>query len=628
MRASSSWPRSRSTTPSSCSPDAPPPSAPAGDARHADEAVHDLCRSLDGLPLAIELAAARTRTLSVEEITRRLDDRFDVLRDPTSRKPERRRALGATIRWSYDLLFPDDQRGLWALATFAGGAPLGAVEFVLDALGVCRPQRRSTSSAASPAAPSSSSNDDASAQRRYRLLDSIRAFALDAMTEAGRPEHRAGARTPAGTPTPPHRPPAACAAAVKPTTSRSPGPSAPTSTPRWRGLPPTTRRCALDIVNGFGWAWVVLGDSRGAQRMPTALAAAGDTRSGGRTGHGAAARLLAGGVDRRPRASPPPHRRRRRPRRRHRRRRPARPLLLLPRLRRVPRRRVRAGDASSPTEAPPSTAGCDRPGTKPPTRCSPPGRDLRRRRGAAPSTAASRSSTGSPRSTTHGCTCAATPCSASSPACSTASTTRSAHIARAAETSRRRGYLQTEAYQVASLGRAQCQAGDYAAGAATLATGRRQGGGDRRRADGRPRPRPPRTRAASTRRTRRARAALEAAVAWHRRRRRRRAGPRSASACSPRIDAADGVAERRPTTRRHPRRRPLPPRSTRRGVRPRRPRPPRRPTTGDTDTADDLSATSGPADGGRLALHHRTRSHRRPTVILVPWHVSRSSGSE
>ena len=86
--------------------------------------MHELCRSLDGLPLAIELAAARTRTLSIEEIARRLDDRFSVLSDPTSRKPERRRALKATIGWSYELLFPDDQRGLWALATFAGGAPL------------------------------------------------------------------------------------------------------------------------------------------------------------------------------------------------------------------------------------------------------------------------------------------------------------------------------------------------------------------------------------------------------------------------------------------------------------------------------------------------------------------------
>ena len=101
-----------------------------------DEAVHELCRSLDGLPLAIELAAARTKTLSIEEITRRLDDRFNVLSDPTSRDRSAADRCRSTIGWSYELLFPDDQRGLWALATFAGGAPLPAVEFVLEALDV------------------------------------------------------------------------------------------------------------------------------------------------------------------------------------------------------------------------------------------------------------------------------------------------------------------------------------------------------------------------------------------------------------------------------------------------------------------------------------------------------------
>ena len=77
--------------------------------------VEEVCRSLDGLPLAIELAAARVRSLPVEEIARRLDDRFALLRDPSSHEPARRRALEAALDWSYDLLFPDDQRGLWAL---------------------------------------------------------------------------------------------------------------------------------------------------------------------------------------------------------------------------------------------------------------------------------------------------------------------------------------------------------------------------------------------------------------------------------------------------------------------------------------------------------------------------------
>ena len=160
-----------------------------------DDAIHELCRSLDGLPLAIELAAARTRTLSVEDIIRRLDDRFGVLHDPTSRKPERRRALGATIRWSYDLLFPDDQRGLWALATFAGGAPLGAVEFVLHALGVPAP-------AAVDVVGRLASrsllivDDDTSTHRRYRMLDSIRAFALETHVRGRAQPDRAGRARP------------------------------------------------------------------------------------------------------------------------------------------------------------------------------------------------------------------------------------------------------------------------------------------------------------------------------------------------------------------------------------------------------------------------------------------------
>ena len=99
-------------------------------------AVAEVCRSLDGLPLAIELAASRVRSLSVRDIARRLDDRFVLLRDPTSQQQERRRALAGAIAWSYELLFPDDQRGLWALSCFAGSASLDATEHVLTALGV------------------------------------------------------------------------------------------------------------------------------------------------------------------------------------------------------------------------------------------------------------------------------------------------------------------------------------------------------------------------------------------------------------------------------------------------------------------------------------------------------------
>ncbi len=240
-----------------------------------DEAVSDLCRSLDGLPLAIELAAARTKTLSIEEIIRRLDDRFDVLSDPTSRRAERRRALKATIRWSYELLFPDDQRGLWALATFAGGAPLPAVEAVLDALEV-------PSAAAIDVVGRLASrslvivDDEGSPPDRYRLLDSIRAFALEAMTEAGladraRAAHAAWFAGVASSSTEGVR---SSRQADHLAFARSERANIDAALAWCAGHEP---RLALDLVNGFGWAWIVLGDSRAAQRALVALEAAGDS---------------------------------------------------------------------------------------------------------------------------------------------------------------------------------------------------------------------------------------------------------------------------------------------------------------------------------------------------------------
>ena len=242
--------------------------------RRAEEgqAVSDLCRSLDGLPLAIELAAARTKTLSIEEITRRLDDRFSVLSDPASRRPERRRALKATIQWSYELLFPDDKRGLWALAPFAGGAPLGAVESVLEALDV-------PSSAAIDVVGRLAARSlvivEHGPEVRYRLLDSIRAFALEEMTHGGLAERARAAHA------------AWYTAAARTSTAgvRSAGQAEHLAFARaeranidaalaWNLSHDPLR--ALDLVTGFGWAWIVLGDSRGAHRIHAALAAAGD----------------------------------------------------------------------------------------------------------------------------------------------------------------------------------------------------------------------------------------------------------------------------------------------------------------------------------------------------------------
>ncbi|SEK74427.1 BTAD domain-containing putative transcriptional regulator [Rhodococcus maanshanensis] len=88
--------------------------------------VARLCRTLDGLPLAIELAAARVRTMSVAEINARLDDRFALLRSGDRTSPERHRTLRAVIEWSWNLLEQDQQAALRRLCRFPAGFTLAA----------------------------------------------------------------------------------------------------------------------------------------------------------------------------------------------------------------------------------------------------------------------------------------------------------------------------------------------------------------------------------------------------------------------------------------------------------------------------------------------------------------------
>lgn len=92
-------------------------------------AVEQVCRRLDGIPLAIELAAARVKLLRVEQIAARLDDRFQLLTSG-SRAVSRHQTLEALIDWSYELLAPAEQRLLRWLSVFAGGFTLEAVEAV------------------------------------------------------------------------------------------------------------------------------------------------------------------------------------------------------------------------------------------------------------------------------------------------------------------------------------------------------------------------------------------------------------------------------------------------------------------------------------------------------------------
>jgi predicted ATPase/DNA-binding SARP family transcriptional activator len=96
-------------------------------------AVVEVCRRVDGLPLAIELAAGRVGLLSVSELAGRVRSGLDVLGQGQRDAPARQRTLEATLEWSHDLLDPEEQRVLAALAVFAGGCAVADAEAVTDA---------------------------------------------------------------------------------------------------------------------------------------------------------------------------------------------------------------------------------------------------------------------------------------------------------------------------------------------------------------------------------------------------------------------------------------------------------------------------------------------------------------
>ncbi len=99
----------------------------------ADGAVSDICRRLDDLPLALELAAARVKALSSKQILERLGQRLPLLIGGARDLPERQRTLRATIAWSHELLSPEEQRLFARLAVFGGGCTLEAAEEVSEA---------------------------------------------------------------------------------------------------------------------------------------------------------------------------------------------------------------------------------------------------------------------------------------------------------------------------------------------------------------------------------------------------------------------------------------------------------------------------------------------------------------
>jgi predicted ATPase/transcriptional regulator with XRE-family HTH domain len=146
----------------------------------------EICVRLDGLPLAIELAAARTRLLSPQDILSRLDDRLTLLQDAAPDLPARQRTLRDTVAWSYDLLAPQTRELFQRLAVFAGGATLPAIAAVcgaaapasdvLDEIGVLVDHSLLRQESAGNGEP------------RFAMLETLREFGLDRLRASGKEE--------------------------------------------------------------------------------------------------------------------------------------------------------------------------------------------------------------------------------------------------------------------------------------------------------------------------------------------------------------------------------------------------------------------------------------------------------
>jgi predicted ATPase len=147
------------------------------------DAVASLCHRLDGMPLAIELAAARVSVLTPAQIVERLDGSLDLLSAGNRTAMTRQQTLRATLAWSFDLLDADERVLLRRLAVFAGGFGLEAAE------DVCAedPLRRSEAVALLGRLVDKSlvHVDDGSGDRRYRLLETVRQYAAERLEEAG-----------------------------------------------------------------------------------------------------------------------------------------------------------------------------------------------------------------------------------------------------------------------------------------------------------------------------------------------------------------------------------------------------------------------------------------------------------
>jgi predicted ATPase/class 3 adenylate cyclase len=150
---------------------------------HNVSALVQICRRLDGIPLAIELAAARVRVLTVEQLAARLDDRFRLLTGGSRTALRRQQTLQATIDWSYQLLSEDERALLRRLAVFAGGWTLEAAEGVTSGVGLDPFDVLNLLTGLVD--KSMVVAEGQVGEGRYRLLETIRQYALKKLDEAG-----------------------------------------------------------------------------------------------------------------------------------------------------------------------------------------------------------------------------------------------------------------------------------------------------------------------------------------------------------------------------------------------------------------------------------------------------------
>ncbi len=156
--------------------------SPGFDPAQHGEVIRNICEHLDGIPLAIELAAARARALSVEETLSLMDERFRLLREDAPTADPRQKTLASTIEWSYEILTAEEQSLFRRLGVFRGSFSLAAAAAVCARGGEC--DEYHVLDVMTSLADKSLLNVTVGVSTRYRLLETIREFATQKATQA------------------------------------------------------------------------------------------------------------------------------------------------------------------------------------------------------------------------------------------------------------------------------------------------------------------------------------------------------------------------------------------------------------------------------------------------------------